>query len=171
MAEVIDQKHHLLIIFQTDEMARPFKTKEFAYYDMMAIILPQTIKGNNTFQPSIQTYGAVSNTPAEMLHLLLCSSNTHYLQPFIMMHNSNILSTIHSNSSSSSGCICHLQPFTVTHSSNILLEMPSLLLRMHSSSSSSSSGICNLLPFTTTHSSSIIWEMLNNGSSSSTHCL
>ena len=60
------------------------------------------------------------------LHLLLCSSNTCYLQSFIMMHNSHVLLVIHSSSSNSGSFYC-LQPFMATHSSSILLKMPSLL--------------------------------------------
>jgi hypothetical protein len=61
-----NSSHILLTNFKTNEAARQFRGKGFDHYESMAMILPQTFKGNNAFQPSRQTFGAVSNTAADM---------------------------------------------------------------------------------------------------------
>jgi hypothetical protein len=62
-----NSSHILLTNFKTNEATRQFRGKGFDHYESMVMILPRTFKGNNAFLLSTQTFGAVSNTAADML--------------------------------------------------------------------------------------------------------
>ncbi|KIM73397.1 hypothetical protein PILCRDRAFT_93072 [Piloderma croceum F 1598] len=72
-------EHSWNIYCKTHEAAKQFKNKGFAHYESMAMILPQTDKGNSAFQPSIQTFGAVANTAMAMQPPSSLSQQQHML--------------------------------------------------------------------------------------------